>query len=105
LPFFITYEASDENDFSHPESRVLPNNHQKFIKTTFAATDQMHFRQSLLQSGIHRFALFGSETDVCILQTALGLRRLGFEVLWKLLVQGSRERVILPALFWHLLGP
>jgi|GEM_PF-2895692 len=98
LPFFITYEASDDNDFSHPKDLVLPDNHQKFIKTTFAATDQMNFRQSLLNSGITRFALFGSETDVCILQTALGLRKLGFEVL---LVQDaifSSEPNISPAL-------
>lgn len=52
----------------------------KLIKTTFAATTQPQFLAAIKASGAQRLVV-GAETDVCILQTVLGLRRAGYEVI------------------------
>jgi nicotinamidase-related amidase len=83
LPFFITFEDSMQGDHAlhAPLQPVLPPQAQKFIKTTFDATGQPNFREALKQSGLSHLVVMGSETDVCVMQTVLGLRKLGFTVL------------------------
>lgn len=83
VPLFVTYEASNTGDHSLPPSlaAALPPHAKEFIKTTFGAMGQPQFAAALQSSGIKRFMVIGAETDVCVMQTILGMRRAGFEVL------------------------
>lgn len=81
-PFFITYEGSKTGRSALAPSLVplLPKTAQEFIKTTFAATGQPQFAAAIRASGLKRLLVIGAETDVCVLQTMLGLRREGLAV-------------------------
>ena len=83
VPTFVSYEASKSGDHALPPSlaAVLPPQAQEFIKTTFAATGQPQFLGAIKASEARRLLVVGAETDVCVLQSMLGLRRAGFEVL------------------------
>jgi nicotinamidase-related amidase len=83
VPTFMTFEASNTGDHALPPSltAALPSQTLQLIKTTFAATGQPQFLPALKASGAKRLIVVGAETDVCILQTILGLRRAGYEVL------------------------
>lgn len=83
VPFFITFEATEQGDHAlyAPLQPVLPSQAQKFIKTTFDATGLPAFAAAMQQSGLTHLVVVGSETDVCVMQTVLGLRKLGFTVL------------------------
>ena len=99
-PLFITFEAATTGDHAIAPALAgdLPPNAQQFIKTTFDATDQPQFAAAIQASGLRRFLVVGSETDVCVMQTILGLRRLGLEVV--ALVDGifTEEVNVAPAL-------
>jgi hypothetical protein len=83
VPVFMTFEATKSGDHALPPSvaAALPATASQFIKTTFAATGQPQFAAALQGSGLHRFLVIGAETDVCVLQSVLGMRRAGYEVL------------------------
>lgn len=51
-----------------------------FEKTHFACTAEPGVNERLFASGRQQFILTGTETHVCVLQTALGLRAAGREV-------------------------
>jgi nicotinamidase-related amidase len=83
IPFFITFEASQTGDHSlhAPLSPVLPGHAKDFTKTTFDATGLLSFSEAIKQSGLSHLVVLGAETDVCVLQTVLGLRAMGFTVM------------------------
>jgi nicotinamidase-related amidase len=83
VPVFLTFEASTQGDHALHSSLggAVPPQTQQFIKTTFDATGLPSFAAAVSQSGLSHLVVLGAETDVCVLQTALGLRRLGFEVM------------------------
>jgi nicotinamidase-related amidase len=83
IPFFITFEASQSGDHAlhAPLQPLLPAHTQDFIKTTFAATGLPSFSEALTQSKLSHLVVLGAETDVCVLQTVLGLREMGFTVM------------------------
>lgn len=83
LPLFITYEDSKSGSHAMPSSlqALVPEQSKEFIKTTFAATGLPAFAQAIASSGTTHLALVGAETDVCVLQTALGLRQMGIAVI------------------------
>lgn len=83
IPVFVTYELSKSSDHALPASvaAALPAHSREFIKTTFAATGQRNFLPAIKDSGVRRLLVTGAETDVCVLQTILGLRRAGYEVI------------------------
>lgn len=90
LPFYITYEYATwkpageiENHNKIPaelEALIPAVNSEKYQKTTFDASQQAEFIKDLRVAGLTKVVLAGAETDVCVLQTALGLTRKGFEV-------------------------
>src|SRR5579862_6658642 len=51
-----------------------------FEKTSFGALEHPDFATMLAQTGKRQCMLAGMEAHVCVLQTALGLRRAGYEV-------------------------
>ena len=83
IPVFITFEDSKSGDHALPPTLTAarPPSAQDFIKTTFAATGQPQFVPALMCCNVKRFLVLGAETDVCVLQTILGMRRAGLEVL------------------------
>ena len=83
VPFFITFEGSEQGDHGlhAPLQPMLPAQAKDFVKTTFAATGQPAFHDALKQSGLSHLVVLGAETDVCVMQTVLGLRQMGFTVL------------------------
>jgi isochorismate hydrolase len=83
VPVFMTFEATMTGDHALPPSltAALPPSSLKLVKTTFAATSHPQFLPAIKASGAQRLMVLGAETDVCILQTVLGLRRAGYEVI------------------------
>jgi nicotinamidase-related amidase len=83
VPVFLTFEATKSGDHALPPSlsAVVPKPTTELIKTTFAATGQPQFLPAIKASGARRLVVIGAETDVCVLQTVLGLRRAGYEVI------------------------
>jgi hypothetical protein len=83
VPVFMTFEATMTGDHALPPSltAALPASSLKLVKTTFAATSQPRFLTAIRASGAQRLMVVGAEKDVCILQTVLGLRRAGYEVI------------------------
>jgi hypothetical protein len=83
VPVFVTYEATTTGDHALPAAlaAAVPSGARSFVKTTFAATGQPQVLPALRASGARRIMVIGAETDVCVLQSILGLRRAGYEVL------------------------
>lgn len=83
VPFFITFEDSQDGDHAlhAPLKPFLPSQSQDFTKTTYGATGLPSFADAVKTSGLSHLVVIGAETDVCVLQTVLGLRNMGFTVL------------------------
>ncbi|HEY8074084.1 MAG TPA: isochorismatase family protein [Labilithrix sp.] len=83
IPLFVTFEASTTGDHALPPAlaSALPPSARTFVKTTFDATGQPDFLAAIRASGAKRVVVLGAETDVCVMQSSLGLRRAGFDVI------------------------
>lgn len=75
VPSLATEHWPDKIGTTDPLIQALPN--QIFPKTHFDATLEKGFQASLPQ-GRHRVLLIGVEAHVCVLQTGLGLARMGY---------------------------
>ena len=82
FPTTITYEAYDTqwgleySPFIESIATALDENTTTFFKQTFNSTleDDIHAgMQAWLDQGINRIVVAGAETDVCVLQTVMGL--------------------------------
>ncbi len=62
-----------------------------FVKHCFAATDHNAFVDLVRATGRSQVVIAGMEAHVCVMQTALGLRRCGFEVYVAADAVGSRS--------------
>lgn len=100
VPVFITYEATKTGDHALPAmlATALPPQSMEFIKTTFAATGQPQFAAAIETPNVARFLVIGAETDVCVLQSVLGMRRAGLEVLALVDTLFTEEVNVAPAL-------
>ncbi len=100
VPFFITFEASQTGSHAlhAPLVPVVPSGAQDFTKTTFAATGLPAFSGAIDASGITHAVVVGAETDVCVMQTVLGLRSMGVTVLLEHDAVFSEETNTSPAL-------
>lgn len=85
----ITYEAYDTefgpeySPFIEEISAQLPGDTQEFFKGYFDSTKEAPINaamQALLDAGKTNIIVSGAETDVCVMQTVLGLRKMGFTV-------------------------
>lgn len=100
IPFHVTFEASQQGDHAlhAPLVPALPPQAQLFTKTTFAATGLAPFAQAIGSSGLTHLIVLGAETDVCVMQTVLGLRKLGLQVLLQTDAAFTSETNVSPAL-------
>ncbi|ALM53879.1 isochorismatase family protein [Halomonas huangheensis] len=69
---------------------ALPASAHRLIKCHFNACREPGVIDTLRESGRTQIVIAGAEAHICVLQTALGLREQGFEVLW--LVEGCVSR-------------
>ena len=55
--------------------------YEVFEKMTFGAYDDEVFRRAVDESGRKNVVIFGTETHICVLQTALGMQRSGYQTM------------------------
>lgn len=79
VPFFITFEDSMSGDHAlhAPLVPLVPPQAGNYIKTTFAATGLGTFANAVTSANVSHLVVLGAETDVCVMQTVLGLRSMG----------------------------
>lgn len=82
LPVIATLEEPVDRKGQLPEPlrSLLPANGRMFTKSTYDLCGEPEIRTAVERSGRTQFAVAGGETDVCVLQSVLGLRRLNFDV-------------------------
>jgi hypothetical protein len=82
LPVVATFEAPVDHNGELPErlAAAFPAHGQRFTKKTFDCTGEWAIRQALQRLPVDQWAVAGAETDVCVMQSVLGLRRLGYTV-------------------------
>jgi nicotinamidase-related amidase len=83
LPTIATFEHPTHVNGELPERlrKVFPNHGQCFTKRSYDCTGEAAIRQAIENLPVKQLAVAGAETDVCILQSVLGLMRMGRQVL------------------------
>ncbi len=82
LPVLASFEHPVEQKGRLPESlqQVFPESGRTFLKQTFDLCGQPEMMDALTALGRRQLAVSGAETDVCVLQSVLGLLSCGYEV-------------------------
>jgi nicotinamidase-related amidase len=82
LPLLATFEQPVERKGWLPErlEPFFPAHGQKHTKQTFNCCGEPDIVAAIAALGRRQLAVAGSETDVCVLQSVLGLLREGYEV-------------------------
>jgi hypothetical protein len=82
LPVIASFEEPVVKNGELPErlERVFPKNGQKFAKKTYNCTAESTIRKAIERLGVSQFGVAGAETDVCVLQSVLGLLQMGYTV-------------------------
>jgi hypothetical protein len=83
LPLITSFEHPVAENGELPErlERVFPAHGERFTKRTYNCCLEPTIREAIKGLPVQQFAVAGCETDVCILQSVLGLLRMGYEVL------------------------
>jgi nicotinamidase-related amidase len=82
LPTIATFEIPTAANGELPErlNAVFPAAGRRFEKDYYGSMSQPAIREALTGLGVDQMAVSGAETDVCVLQTVLGLLDAGCEV-------------------------
>jgi hypothetical protein len=82
LPLIATFEKPVSENGELPErlESVFPAKGQRFVKNYFGCTSEDEIRSAIEGLPIQQIAVAGAETDVCILQSVLGLLQMGYQV-------------------------
>lgn len=82
LPTIATFEQPVETKGWAPDRLEpwFPKNAQRLTKQTFDCTAEPQIREAISALGVTQFAVAGGETDVCVLQSVLGVLGMGFDV-------------------------
>jgi hypothetical protein len=82
LPLLYTLEKPIETNGELPDrlGARSPSHAQRFVKNYFGSMTEESIRKAIESLPGRQIAVAGAETDVCVLQSALGLLELGFEV-------------------------
>jgi nicotinamidase-related amidase len=82
IPILVTVEEAASNGSLHPSLKaVLGPDVSERDKVYFGLCGQEDLRSALLEQNRRTVVLVGLETDVCVLQSAIGLQQLGFRTL------------------------
>ncbi len=82
IPCIATFEHPVARNGWLPErlERVFPTDGQRFVKHTFNLCHEPVICQAIQDLGVEQLIVAGAETDVCVLQSALGLIEKGYHV-------------------------
>jgi nicotinamidase-related amidase len=82
LPTVATFEKPISFNGELPEEleKVFPSKGQRFVKNYFGCMTEPDIADAIKQLPVKQIAVAGAETDVCILQSVLGLLQMGYQV-------------------------
>lgn len=82
LPCLATFEHPVDFKGWLPErlERVFPADGQRFVKHTYNCCSEPEIIEAIHGLGVEQLIVAGAETDVCVLQSALGMLANGFQV-------------------------
>ncbi len=82
IPVIATFEHPVESNGWLPDrlERVFPPDGQRLVKHTFNCCDDKQVRTALQNIQVRQLLIAGAETDVCVLQSVLGLIDMGFQI-------------------------
>jgi hypothetical protein len=100
LPCVATFEQPVAKKGWLPErlEARFPSHGERFTKNTFNCCGEEEIRDALARLGRSQFAVAGGETDVCVLQSVLGLIEGGYQVFLLEDCLFSSEPVVGPAI-------
>ena len=82
LPLIATFEKPIAENGELPDrlEALFPDGGERYVKNYFGSASEPEIREAIERSPVRQFAVAGSETDVCVMQTTLGLLEMGYEV-------------------------
>ncbi len=82
LPILTTFEHPVDEHGALPDKleKVFPERGQRFTKKTYDLTSEPEIREAIEKMNVKQLAVAGAETDVCVMQSTLGLLDIGYEV-------------------------
>jgi nicotinamidase-related amidase len=82
LPLVATFEHPVETKGWLPErlERVFPSHGKRFVKRTYNSCSDPAVREAISGMRLSQVVVAGAETDVCVLQSSLGLIDMGLQV-------------------------
>ena len=82
LPLIATFEHPVDTKGWLPErlERVFPSHGKRFVKRTYNCCSDPAIREAITDMRVSQMVVAGAETDVCILQSSLGLLEMGLQV-------------------------
>jgi hypothetical protein len=82
LPIITTFEHPKDRNGELPDEleKVFPARGQRFTKRTYDLTSEPGIREAIENMGVKQVVVAGAETDVCVMQSVLGLLEMEIEV-------------------------
>ena len=82
LPLIATFEkpVAENGEFPDRLEALFPANGERYVKNYFGSASEPEIREAIERSPVRQWAVAGSETDVCVMQSTLGLLEMGYEV-------------------------
>jgi len=82
LPLITTSEHPVSKHGQLPDrlEKVFPEHGQRFTKHTYNCCSEIAIQEAINGLSVQQFVVSGAETDVCILQSVLGLLNMGYQV-------------------------
>ena len=82
LPLIATFEkpVAEHGELPEKLKAVFPPKGQRFVKNFFGCMTEPDIAYAVNELPVKQIAVAGAETDVCILQSVLGLLQMGYQV-------------------------
>jgi hypothetical protein len=82
LPVIATFEhpVSENGELPDRLEAVFPAKGQRYTKKTFNCTSEPEIKAAIKGLAVKQIAVSGAETDVCIMQSVLGLLQMDYHV-------------------------
>lgn len=82
LPLIATFEKPVAENGELPDrlEALFPASGERYVKNYFGSASELEICEAIERSPARQFAVAGSETDVCVMQSTLGLLEMGYEV-------------------------
>jgi len=82
LPLIATFEKPVSTNGELPKrlEEFFPKSGLRFVKNFYGCMAEPEIEVAIKGSAVQQIAVAGAETDVCVLQSVLGLRQLGYQI-------------------------